>query len=187
MLISKSECSVTESDILSYSKKHSIVFPQEYKDFMLKYNGGETPETAFNLSGVASDISSLYELRHGENGLELYNIEFKVSDFLKDKMFPIGENVFGDNIFICVMGSEVGKIFFRYHDMPKKYIKVADTFKIFVQKCKSKKVKPCRTIEERIKGRIEAGITIEVLPIEIQEWTEEIERFKRIHQEEVEL
>ena len=45
---------------------------------------------------------------------------------------------FGDNIFICVDGRERGSIFFRYHDRPKRYIKLADSFRTFVQKCKVK-------------------------------------------------
>lgn len=187
MLISKSEYSITETDILRYGSDRDFVFPQEYKEFLLKYNGGETPETDFNLARISSDISVFYELRKGKSGLELYDIEFKVHEFLRDDMLPIAENSFGDYIFICVAGCEYGKVFFQYHDRPKRYIKISDSFKIFVQKCKSKKIGHCRTIEERIQGRIDAGITLEVLPIEIADWQEEIDYFSRIHQEKVEL
>ena len=51
MLISKSEYSVTEVALSKYETAHGFTFPQEYRAFLLKYNGGETPETDFRLSG----------------------------------------------------------------------------------------------------------------------------------------
>ena len=63
MLISKSEYSVTEAALSKYETAHGFTFPQEYRAFLLKYNGGETPETDFRLSGVSSDLVSFYELR----------------------------------------------------------------------------------------------------------------------------
>ena len=157
MLISKSEYSVTEVALSKYETAHGFTFPQEYRAFLLKYNGGETPETDFRLSGVSSDLVSFYELRDDGDGLELHEIEFLVPAFLKDHMLPIASNVFGDNIFICVEGRENGEIFFRYHDRPKRYIKLADDFRTFIQKCKSKKLGRCYTIEDRIAMRRSAG------------------------------
>ena len=43
MLISKSEYSVTEVALSKYETAHGFTFPQEYRAFLLKYNGGETP------------------------------------------------------------------------------------------------------------------------------------------------
>lgn len=187
MLISKSEYPVTEADLSNYENAHGFSFPQQYRAFMLKYNGGETPETSFRLSGVSSDIRSFYELRNGKDGLGLYEIEFHVREYLKDKMIPIAQNVFGDNIFICVAGQENGKIFFRYHDRPKRYIQVADNFQTFIQKCKSNKLGHCYTIEERIEMRKKAGNFKPPSKITLTEWQKEIDRFHQIHQEPVEL
>lgn len=187
MLISKSEYSITKDSMLKYGRNHGFTFPQEYMDFLLKYNGGETPETDFKLSGISSDISCFYELRDGKDRLELYNIEFRVNEFLQDKMFPIAENVFGDIIFTCVDGPETGKIFFRYHDRPKRYILLADTFGEFIQKCKSKKAGHCYTIEERIAMRQKAGNFNPPSMIALTEWQKEIDHFSQLHQEKVEL
>ena len=187
MLISKSEYPITETELSSYEETHSFTFPQEYRAFLLKYNGGETPETDFRLSGVSSDIRFFYELRNGENGLELYEIEFRVHEYLKDKMLPIAENVFGDYVCICVDGREIGNIFFRYHDRPKRYIKLADDFRTFIQKCKSKKLGRCYTIEDRIAMRRSAGNFEPPSAIALSEWQKEIDYFNRIHQEQVEF
>ena len=185
MLISKSEYQITGTDLSSYEAEHHFTFPEEYRSFLIKYNGGETPETNFKAAGVSSDLRSLYGFINTESGLELRPAVFWLDEYLKDGMFPIGENCFGDNFFVCVQGQGAGPIFFRYHDRPKRYIKVADTFKEFVQKCKSKKLKPCRTIEERIAGRKAAGIFEPVPDIALKTWQEEIDRYKRTHQEEL--
>ena len=60
MLISKSEYSVTEVALSKYETAHGFTFPQEYRAFLLKYNGGETPGTDFRLSGVSCDLSMSY-------------------------------------------------------------------------------------------------------------------------------
>ena len=39
MLISKSEYSVTEVALSKYETAHGFTFPQEYRAFLLKYNG----------------------------------------------------------------------------------------------------------------------------------------------------
>ena len=118
---------------------------------------------------------------------ELHEIEFLVPAFLKDHMLPIASNVFGDNIFICVEGRENGEIFFRYHDRPKRYIKLADDFRTFIQKCKSKKLGRCYTIEDRIAMRRSAGNFEPPSAIALSEWQKEIDYFNRIHQEQVEF
>ena len=195
MLISKSEYPVTEAGLSHYEAAHGFTFPQEYRAFLLKYNGGETPETDFRLSGVSSDLVSFYELRDGGDGLalyagsgpELYEMEFLVPDFLKDGMFPIAENVFGDHMFLCVDGRERGKIFFRYHDRPKRYIKLADDLRAFVQKCKSKKLGRCYTIDDRLAMRKCAGNFDPPSAITLSEWQKEIDHYNRIHQEPVEF
>ena len=102
-------------------------------------------------------------------------------------MLPIASNVFGDNIFICVEGRENGEIFFRYHDRPKRYIKLADDFRTFIQKCKSKKLGRCYTIEDRIAMRRSAGNFEPPSAIALSEWQKEIDYFNRIHQEQVEF
>lgn len=187
MLISKSEHPISEDDLSNYENTHGISFPQEYRNFLLKYNGGETPKTNFRLSGVSSDLASFYELWDDGKGMELHEIEFLVPAFLKDYMFPIASNAFGDNIFICVGGQEYGKIFFCYHDRSKRYIKLADNFLAFIQKCKSKKLGHCYTIEERIALRKEAGHFEPPSKIALSEWQKEIDHFNRIHQEQVEV
>ena len=84
-------------------------------------------------------------------------------------------------------GRERGKIFFRYHDRPKRYIKLADDLRTFVQKCKSKKLGRCYTIDDRLAMRKRAGNFDTPSAIPLSEWQKEIAHYSRIHQEPVEF
>ena len=47
MLISKFDTTDIEKKIADFESKHGISLPEQYRGFMLKYNGGDTPETEF--------------------------------------------------------------------------------------------------------------------------------------------
>ena len=78
-----------------------------------------------------------------------------------------------------------GKIFFYYHDRPKKYIELTDDFNTFIKKCKSEKIGHIKTIEERKATLIEHGNEENITPGWIRRWQEEIDRYSNIHQEEL--
>ena len=101
--------------------------------------------------------------------------------------FPIGKNSFGDLLFISVQSDSSGEVLFQYNDRDRRYIKLANTFSEFISKCRSKKTKPCRSIEERLAGRKAAGIFDPPPPVALQEWQKEINRFGQIHQEKLVL
>ncbi len=47
MLISKFDTTDMEKKIADFESKYGITLPEQYRGFMLKYNGGDTPETEF--------------------------------------------------------------------------------------------------------------------------------------------
>lgn len=189
MLISKFDNTGIEGKVADLERQYGIVLPDQYKQFLYRYNGGETPETSFRLAGVSSDVCGFFGLGVTD---EYFQLEYyfdcdEISAFLLEGIFPIGKNSFGDLLFIGTKEDHLGKILFRYHDKPKGLIKLADSFSDFAAKCKSKKIKPCRTIEERIAGRRAAGILEDPPPVALQEWQKEIDRFQNIHQEKLVL
>ena len=189
MLISKFDNTGIEEKAANLERQYGIVLPDQYKQFLYRYNGGETPETSFRLAGVSSDVRGFFGLGVTDEyfQLEHYFDCAEISAFLLEGIFPIGKNSFGDLLFIGIREDYLGKILFRYHDKPKGLIKLADSFSDFAAKCKSKKIKPCRTIEERIAGRRAAGILEDPPPVALQEWQKEIDRFQNIHQEKLVL
>ena len=187
MLISKFDATDIEVYMEDFENKYKFKFPEQYKMFLLKYNGGETPESKFRINKVASHISGFYGLGEAD---EYHNYSFlektnNVTRFLKDDMLPIGYNDFGDYIMLGIGEDNNGKIFFYYHDRPKKYIELSEDFITFTKKCKSEKIGHIMTIEERKELLIKNGKEENITPEWIEAWQEEIDEYANIHQEEL--
>ena len=184
MLISKFNTENVEPKIEAFEKKYRFHFPEEYRRFLLKYNGGRTVETNFRKK-VASDLRGLYGF-DDEAGNFNYNApsnQWLIEEHLEFGMLPIGENDFGDYVMLGVSGRKKGKIFFYYHDRNRHYIKITDNFKDFVAVCKSHEIGHIRTIEERIECATKNGY--KVTEGALKGWQDEIDFFNGIHQERV--
>ena len=190
MLISRFDNTNIEEHITQLEKQYNIVLPEEYKRFLMKYNGGETPKTKFKLNKVNSDIKAFYGLGNAD---KIYNFQKLIDnmnilrEFIDDDMLPIATTDFGDYIVIGIGKEENGCIFFKYHDRGKKYIKLTDTLCEFAEKCKSEKIGHIRTIEERKQNLIERGKAANITEGIIKVWQREIDEYAHIHQEEFEL
>ncbi len=189
MLISRFDTTNAEEKIIALEKQYGITLPEQYRTFLGRYNGGETPETSFRMAGVSSDLIGFFGLGISNAGfqLEQYFSYEEISDMTAKGKFPIGKNSFGDLLFISIQSDSSGEVLFQYHDRDRRYLKLANTFSEFISKCRSKKIKPCRSIEERLAGRKAAGIFDPPPPIALQEWQKEIDRFGQIHQEKLVL
>lgn len=187
MLISKFDNSGISSSIRELEVEYGIILPEEYKKFLLKYNGGKTPETEFKISGVSSDIEGFYGLGNAEQDyhFDALRQSVKWNEWMDNKMFPIATNVFGDYILISTGNESRGKIYFCYHDRPSKYIELAEDLLTFVKKCKSRKIGHIRTMEERKNDMIRLGKGDRITPEKIAGWQAEIDEYANIHQEEL--
>ena len=186
MLISKFDNVNIEQNINDFEQKYNIQIPEQYREFLLIYNGGETLKTEFKSKKISSDIIGFYGLGSAEKD---YNYSFfeetgTLIDYLEDDMLPITSNLLGDHIMIRLSNENLGKIYFYYHDQPKKYIEITEDFKTFVSKCESEELGHIMTIEERTKLATEKGHGKKIpklMPI----WQAEIDRFSNVIQEEL--
>lgn len=62
MLISKFNAENVLDNILILEKEFNIRIPKQYRQFLIKYNGGLTPDTTFRLSKISSDIEGFMAL-----------------------------------------------------------------------------------------------------------------------------
>ncbi len=190
MLISRFDNTNIEEYIIQLEKQYSIVLPEEYKRFLLKYNGGMTPKTKFRINKVSSDVRAFYGLGNAD---KYYNFQKLIDnmnilqDYIEDSMLPIATTVSGDDITIGIGKEENGSIFFQYHDRGKKYIKLTDTLCEFVSKCKSEEIGHIDTIEERKQRLIANGVGRRITESLVAAWQAEIDKYANIHQEELEL
>lgn len=183
LLICKSDCTHAETDLDTFEKDHNIKIPQQYRAFLVKYNGGETANAKFQIATVSSDIRGFYGFT--ADSFFNYNHEFSAIfiDFLSQNMLPIATNVFGDYILIGLAGKSEDAIFFYYHDRETKYIKLTDDFYTFVQNCKSKRLGHIPTIQERTAAIRAAGFP--TTPQAIAGWQAEIDRYEHMEEDEV--
>ena len=111
MLISKFDNTNIERHIKEFEEKYSFKFPKQYRDFLLKYNGGETPKIRFKIGKVDSDIRAFYGLGGVD---EYYDYSFferthtTINDYLEDGFVPIGTTVLGDKVVIGIKDKNYG-------------------------------------------------------------------------------
>ena len=190
MLISKFDNTNIGEYIERFQSQNNIILPDEYKIFLLKYNGGMTPKTKFNINKVSSDIRYFYGLGNVD---EDYNLQYLIDkkdefqSYLEEKMLPIATNAFGDDIILSIGEKDRGSIYFRYHDRNKKYIRLTDSLSGFWSKCKSEKIELIPTIEERKQKLIQNGKAANITDGLIKLWQAEIDKYAEIKQEEVKL
>jgi len=187
MLISKFDITDIEETLSDYEMKNGFAFPTQYREFLLKFNGGDTPDTRFKISKISSDLKGFYGLGNAGKYLNytVFDSMDKIRDFLECEMLPIGSNSFGDYIVIGVGAENNGKVYFLYHDKPKKYIELTEDFKTFVGKCKSKKLGHIKTIDERKASMIENGMGDKIKQTLIDTWQAEIDEYGNMIQEEL--
>ncbi|SFB84734.1 SMI1/KNR4 family protein [Ruminococcus albus] len=162
MLISKFNVSDVESSISKFEAEYTVSFPDTYREFLLKYNGGYTPKTKVSINRASSDLRALFGYAEAYQNYNILSV-FSSSDIInytKSGLIPIGANVFGDYFLIRINGDDYGAVYFRYHDKNIADIFIADSFKTFVSKCKSEMVGHIRTIEERKADLIANGLDI---------------------------
>lgn len=189
MLISKFDNLNIESLIREFETRYSFSFPDEYRKFLLKYNGGYTPKTKVSIKRSSSDVRALFGYANADYNFNILNVfsNEDIINYINSGLIPIGVNVFGDYFMICINGDNYGAIYFRYHDKKVADIFIADSFNTFISKCKSELVGHIRTIEERKADLIANGYGHLLTPEKLAGWQAEIDRYKNIVQENVEL
>ena len=187
MLISKFDITNIKEIIDEFENTHMFKFPPQYKNFLVTHNGGETPKSKFKINKISSDIKGFFGLGKAK---EDFNYSFfeefgGISEFIKDDVIPIGMNIFGDYIMIGIHDDNFGKVYFYYHDQPKKYIELTEDFKTFVAKCKSEKIGHIKSIEERKEMLMKSGNEENITADWIEVWQEEIDKYANINQEKL--
>lgn len=189
MLISKFNNSEVQQSISGFEAKYSFSFPDSYREFLLKYNGGYTPKTKVSIKRSSSDVRALFGYANADSNFNILNIfsNDDIINFINSGLIPIGTNVFGDYFMIGINGNNFGAIYFRYHDKKAADIYITDSFKSFISKCNSQPIGHIRTIEERKADLIANGYGHLLTPEKLAGWQAEIDRYKNIVQEKVEL
>jgi len=166
-----------EQAIADFESNFKIKFPEKYKEFLLKYNGGDSLQTSFSINRKNSDIRAFY----GFNKASKYNnFQYLIDngfleEFLDRGFIPIAKDSFGNSIILGVTEKNFNQIaFFDHEGQVVKPLEI--NFEDLISKIKSKK-KRIRTIEERIADMKAVGSKKEITPRLKEIWQEEIDKY----------
>ena len=87
MLISKFDNTNMKEYIVAFEKENNITLPEEYKRFLMKFNGGRTPDTKFKINKVSSDVCGFYGLGNADeyfNFHKLIDNMYILEEFIED-------------------------------------------------------------------------------------------------------
>lgn len=182
MLISKYGNGSIEQ-VEEFENKYGIKLDEEYRVFLIKYNGGDTPLTTVKRGKRKEDLRYLYGMKTKRSSEK----EFEYFDWKKSQCIPIGEDCFGNYFAIGITEENKGVIYFCDHERGFKKIKIADSFGMFISNCNSKVLDESfkRTPEEREEFVIANGYGDEINDSMRKAWKEQYEKYKNIVQEEV--
>lgn len=183
MLISRFPNDNIEERIIELENKFDISLPKQYRKFICQYNGGYTPNTDLKVGRASTSVRAFY----GFGGVDYSFDKLNIQEWIKDKIFPVACDMFGNEIAISLDEVDYGCVYFLDHE--KGYMKslVGTDFKAFVQKCKSKEINPLvrRSIEEREADLISRGRGHVINDLLRQMWQEEIDKYANMVQEKV--
>lgn len=173
----------TLGQVKEFEKKYNISFDEKYRDFLIKYNGGDTPNTIIKQGRKSEAVRYLY----GLNTEETIEKNLEYFDWKEKKCIPIGEDNFGNYYAIGVFEENNGIIYFCDHEKGFAKIKISGSFKEFIKKCQSDVIneRAKRTVEEREKEMIKNGYGYLINDYLKATWQQEYEKYKDMIQEEV--
>jgi len=136
-------------DIESLEHKLKVVFPESYKNFLIKFNGGEPIERAINFNTSEKKqkgdyIDFFYEVSNDVSYGIYKNMEnhgFK----LPEKIIFIGSSPAGNYFLLSLREDSYGNIYYKNHEvedstvfspqndrLPESMLKVAEDFDSFL-------------------------------------------------------
>ncbi len=182
MLISKFGDGSTEL-VDKFESKNGIELDEQYRFFLVNYNGGDTPKTTVRIKGISSDLRYLFGI-NTEQDIE----DHMQLSLLENKRFiPIGEDTYGNYYFIGITEDNKGIVYFGNHEKGFELTEIADSFSKFLTICKSDPINPRsrRSPEEREAEIISNGKADNITDGLREMWKQEYEKYKDIIQEEV--
>jgi hypothetical protein len=140
---------IEPSDVSQLEHQLGISFPEDYKQFLIRYNGGRPDEGVFHISEEEGDSSFGFLYSVHRNSCRVNEIIHNVKNYknrIPNTMIPIGGDSFGNQILLGVFGEDRNKIYFWDHekegidgpeDIRDPLTKLADSFEDFINGLKA--------------------------------------------------
>jgi len=132
-------------DIEALEESYGLSLPEDYKQFLLKYNGGEPDKYLFKDKNLGSLVLNvLYGINIEDSYDELHNVIKVYKDRIPSSFIPIGDDSGGNQFVIGIKGKFKDKIYLWDHNtelehnkftentLPGNMYKLADNFTEFI-------------------------------------------------------
>ncbi|MDD9266187.1 SMI1/KNR4 family protein [Paenibacillus sp. GCM10023248] len=134
---------ITEEHIVAVEERYDFILPEDYKDFLLKYNGGKPKCRKFTTKNgrLTNHLMYFLPLIHNEVlCLAVAFLIFTKENELRFNIIPIGEDPIKNFVCISVAGDDFGSIYYWDfihcdEEIPtyKYLVPIADSFTEFIE------------------------------------------------------
>lgn len=125
--ITKSKKHLDEESLLALEHKLAITLPEDYRDFILHYNGGQPKFCVFSYKGVdgfesQSVINWFHAIYDGEeNDFESIYLFYSENGRIPPGFVPIASDPGGNMICISISENDRGMVYFWDHELELSY------------------------------------------------------------------
>ena len=141
MEILNSKSAISKDEIKKFEQIIEYKLPEDYTQFLLKYNGGIPKKTDFDYEGIDGEESSVVQLflslgdQHSENIKQDYNYYLGEGRILEG-IVPIAYDPFGNLICLSLVEETYNQIWFWDHELEEEennLFFVTKTFNDFIK------------------------------------------------------
>lgn len=106
---------ITETELQCLEQQLKVELPSEYKDFLVRYNGGRPVPSGFPVEGHPEKILPIQLFFGMGRSFESSCLTWNYTESrgrIPEELFPIGRSDTGDWICLCVAEEKRGQVFF---------------------------------------------------------------------------
>ena len=176
---------VTWQDVADFERSYRVDFPSDYEEFLVKYNGGRTPDTEFRVGRIDSDVRAFLGIGNVKDSVHNEDLP----EWLEQGVFPIAEDSFGNYIVMDIKKAP-GTVYFADHEEGLHLSRLTESFSAFIKRCKSAKLDIedlTQPISEREAFLISNGRGSNITDGLRRAWQDEIDRYTGLVLEKVVL
>lgn len=111
---------ISEEELAAFEQAYQIHLPAEYRDFLLRYNGGMPKRRIFDIDMDGFPNSIPIQLFSGVSQTHPLGLQATMATFvgrMPANLIPIANDSFGNPICLSVSGEDTGYVYFWDRDM----------------------------------------------------------------------
>lgn len=126
------EESVLDTELALLEKKYKLKLPEDYKAFILKYNGGIPEENEFvTIDEDRLGVACFYSVKYGNANVERVLDIVREEASLPDYFYPFARTQGGSDYVLALDEGQFGEVYLCHYD-GSEYLYCASSFEDFI-------------------------------------------------------